>query len=251
MQIAVPPGDTFAAYTDGACSGNPGPGGYAFLIGFADGSANVQGWGSEERTTNNRMEMRALHDCLMALTPGARGTIHSDSQYVVKGMTEWRSGWTKRGRLQDGSLANSDLWALLHPLHDLLPDVRIAWVKGHADDPVNNEVDRLAVRAAAEQLPQTRMRTSLVAEIPPPGAVARIIAVQEQRLTMLRSLPAPARAAIEGIAAAFGTDELAEFLFSPIRSLGAAPIELLQTGEPEKIARLDRHIEMIAAGVYA
>lgn len=132
-------------YTDGACSGNPGPGGWAWALG-ADDFASGYGGSS---TTNQRMEITAAFRAVEAL-PGPL-EVRSDSTYVVKCFTDrWHEGWRRRGwrNSQRQAVANRDLW---EPFVDLVlarGDVRFTWVKAHAGDPLNELVDRLAVAAA-------------------------------------------------------------------------------------------------------
>jgi ribonuclease HI/uncharacterized phage-like protein YoqJ len=138
---------SLVAYTDGACSGNPGPGGWAWVR--PDGA-----WasGAETRTTNQRMEITAAHEAVLA----ARSPIEvvSDSTYVVNCFRDrWWEGWLRRGWLNSKKepVANRDLW---EPFIDLVRqrgDVTFRWVKGHDGDPLNDLADRLAVAAAAEQ----------------------------------------------------------------------------------------------------
>ncbi|MBO6575577.1 MAG: ribonuclease HI [Rhodothermales bacterium] len=134
-------------YTDGACSGNPGPGGWAALLMFGQHERVLTGF--EKETTNNRMELMAVLEGLRALKERCAVAVHSDSSYVVNAFKQgWLENWKKRGWKTAGKqpVKNRDLWAVLDQLveqHD------VAWVKvkGHADDELNNRVDRLAVAA--------------------------------------------------------------------------------------------------------
>ena len=134
-------------YTDGACRGNPGPGGWAWAVEggpFASGAA--------ERTTNQRMEINAAYQAVVAL-PG-RVEVVSDSTYVVNCFRDrWWEGWIKKGWVnsQRKPVANRDLWEPFVELVAERRDVTFRWVKGHAGDPMNDLVDRLAVEAAANQ----------------------------------------------------------------------------------------------------
>ena len=141
-------------FTDGACLGNPGPGGYAALILLGVTEQIITG--RDPATTNNKMEMTAAIKALEALPPGAHATIHSDSQYVVKGIREWLPGWKKRGwRTAAGEpVKNQPLWEALDKLNS---GRRITWqwVKGHAGHERNERVDGLAngeAQKAAEAL---------------------------------------------------------------------------------------------------
>ena len=139
------------AYTDGACAGNPGPGGWAWAV---DGGPHVSG--SERQSTNQRMEVWAVLDALTTLLPLCdRVTIVSDSTYVVNCFRDnWWAGWIKRGwkNSQRQAVANQDLWK---PLVELYRKnnarTSFRWVKGHSGDRMNDTVDRLAVQAGQRQ----------------------------------------------------------------------------------------------------
>jgi ribonuclease HI len=153
--------DTYVVYADGSSLHNPGPAGWAVLIIRPDGSREAL-VGSEAQATNNAMELRAAIEALHALPQDASGVILCDSEYVVKGVTEWRRAWEARGwRNSKGQpVANADLWQALFKLSDERPGVRFKWVRGHAGDDGNELVDTLA-RAEAEKVraglpPKTR-----------------------------------------------------------------------------------------------
>jgi ribonuclease HI len=130
-------------FTDGACSGNPGPGGWGALLRY--GKHEKELGGGETATTNNRMEMKAVIEGLKAIKPPCQVTIHTDSQYVLKGVTEYLEGWKKRGwKTSDKKdVKNIDLWM---ELDSLLPlnKLKWVWVKGHAGHVENERVDELA-----------------------------------------------------------------------------------------------------------
>ena len=137
-----------AIYTDGACKGNPGPGGWGALLQSADSKKEL--FGGELGTTNNRMEMTAVIEALSALKRPCHVRLHVDSQYVLKGMTEWLPGWKARGwKRKQGALANQDLWQALDELLET-HQVTWHWLRGHAGDHGNERVDCLA-RAAAQK----------------------------------------------------------------------------------------------------
>ncbi len=134
-------------YTDGSCTGNPGPGGYAAIICEGDRERIITG--SETETTNNRMELSAAIAALKALDR-SRSTVRvvTDSQYLSKGMTTWISDWKTKGwRGSNGkAVKNTDLWRELDELSSL-HDITWEWVRGHSGDELNERVDALASRA--------------------------------------------------------------------------------------------------------
>lgn len=139
-------------YTDGACSGNPGPGGWGVLMKF--GSAEKELFGGENDTTNNRMELMAAIQALRAIKPGFKGeiTLWTDSTYVLKGITEWIHGWKKRGwkKSDRKPVLNKDLWQELDEENNKR-DINWQWVKGHAGEEGNERADELARRGIPEQ----------------------------------------------------------------------------------------------------
>lgn len=136
-------------YTDGACSGNPGPGGWGAIL--RKGPVEKELYGGEQATTNNRMEMLAVIRALEALKRPVRVCIHTDSQYVQKGITEWIHGWKRRGwkTADKQPVKNEDLWRELDRL-SALHEVEWRWVKGHAGHPENERADALARRGVQE-----------------------------------------------------------------------------------------------------
>ena len=135
-------------FTDGACKGNPGPGGWGAILDYK-GTRRELG-GGEPQTTNNRMELSAVIAALSALTEPCEVTLTSDSKYVVDAVGKgWVYGWKKRGwKKSDSSPAlNSDLWEKLLPLLSK-HRVTFVWIKGHAGHPENERCDELAVAAA-------------------------------------------------------------------------------------------------------
>lgn len=138
-----PPLDTVEMWTDGACKGNPGPGGWGALIRW-DG-VTKELCGGEPSTTNNRMELTAVIEGLAALKRGCTVTLHVDSVYVMNGMTSWIHGWKRNGwrTANKKPVKNADLW---HALDAQVARHRLTWVwvKGHAGDPGNERADELA-----------------------------------------------------------------------------------------------------------
>ncbi|MEM9495927.1 MAG: ribonuclease HI [Pseudomonadota bacterium] len=136
-------------YTDGACSGNPGPGGWGVLI-LNDGE-EVELYGGEAETTNNRMEMMAAIEALTAASEGEPVRLYTDSQYVKNGITQWIAGWKRNGwkTASKKPVKNQDLWQALDTLASART-VEWRWVKGHAGDAGNERADALARRGAEE-----------------------------------------------------------------------------------------------------
>ena len=136
-------------YTDGACSGNPGPGGWGCILFYTDSEANehkLEMSGGEPDTTNNRMELTAVIEGIKKLKSPCNITVYSDSQYVCNAFNKgWLAGWQKKGwKKSDNSPAlNVDLWERLLPLLKY-HEVEFVWVKGHAGHPENERCDRLA-----------------------------------------------------------------------------------------------------------
>ncbi|MDQ3245502.1 MAG: ribonuclease HI [Pseudomonadota bacterium] len=139
-------------FTDGACRGNPGPGGWAALI--RSGAREKEVVGGEPLTTNNRMELMAAIEALNALKRSCRVDLHTDSNYVKDGITKWIHGWRRNGwRTADRKpVKNAELWQAL--LEAVTPHrVDWHWVKGHSGHPENDRVDALACEQADRQRP--------------------------------------------------------------------------------------------------
>ncbi len=136
-------------YTDGACSGNPGPGGWAAILKYGPHEKELSG--GEAETTNNRMELSGVIAALGALTERCSVTLYTDSQYIERAINEhWLDSWKKRGwRRREGPVKNLELW---QELDRLLGEhsVAVRWVKGHAENEYNNRCDALAVRRRDE-----------------------------------------------------------------------------------------------------
>lgn len=134
-------------FCDGACSGNPGVGGWGCILRYGDNVKEMSG--ADGNTTNNRMEMTAVIRGLKALIEPCEVTIHSDSRYVIDGMTKWIHGWQKKGWVNASKkpVRNEDLW---HDLIDAAAPHRISWqwVRGHDGHVENERVDQLACVAA-------------------------------------------------------------------------------------------------------
>jgi ribonuclease HI len=135
-------------YTDGACKGNPGPGGWGVWL--RSGAHEKELWGGEALTTNNRMELTAVIEALAALRSRSRVTLHLDSEYVRQGITSWIHNWKRRGwRTADNkAVKNADLWRRLDELAQV-HEIDWRWVRGHAGDAGNERADALANRGVA------------------------------------------------------------------------------------------------------
>ena len=135
--------------TDGACRGNPGPGGWGVLLRLGDTEKEL--WGGESETTNNRMELLAAIEGLSALTRPSEVILTTDSQYVRKGITQWIQGWKAKGwkTASKAPVKNKDLWERLDELNQS-HDIEWRWVKGHSGHVENERVDALANRGIDE-----------------------------------------------------------------------------------------------------
>ncbi|MDP5055038.1 MAG: ribonuclease HI [Congregibacter sp.] len=138
-------------FTDGACRGNPGPGGWGALLCY--GGKERELYGAAANTTNNRMELSAAIEGLAALSEACAVRLVTDSTYVMKGITEWLPNWKRRGWKTSAKkpVANADLWQLLE-LQNQRHAVNWEWVKGHSGHPGNERADALANRAIDEML---------------------------------------------------------------------------------------------------
>jgi ribonuclease HI len=135
--------DLVQIWTDGACSGNPGPGGWGAVLKYGETEKDLSG--GEADTTNNRMELMAAIEALNALKRHARVRLHTDSKYVMDGLTKWIHGWKRNGwkTADKKPVKNADLWQRLDEANQR-HQVEWRWVKGHAGDPMNERADALA-----------------------------------------------------------------------------------------------------------
>lgn len=131
-------------YTDGACSGNPGPGGWGAILRYGDIIKEMSG--GEKETTNNKMELTGVISALSALKEPCSVSLYTDSQYIVNAMNQgWLISWEKNGwKRKGGELKNPELWKKLRQLTNV-HKVKFIWVKGHAENEYNNRCDELAV----------------------------------------------------------------------------------------------------------
>ena len=140
---------TVILYTDGACSGNPGPGGWGVILEYNGVQKELSG--GEENTTNNRMELTAVIEGLKALKESCIVELYSDSKYVIDALEKgWAWGWKKKGWIKSDKkpALNPDLWKILLALTQK-HEVHYHWVKGHGSNPMNNRCDELAVAASS------------------------------------------------------------------------------------------------------
>lgn len=136
---------TVTIYTDGACSGNPGPGGWGAILRYKDTERELSGGAAD--TTNNRMELTAVIEALALLKEPCVVELYSDSKYVIDGLSKgWARGWQKRGWIKSDKkpALNPDLWERLLDLTDR-HEMHYHWVKGHAENEKNNRCDQMAV----------------------------------------------------------------------------------------------------------
>ncbi|HOV60064.1 MAG TPA: ribonuclease HI [Candidatus Hydrogenedentes bacterium] len=140
------PGETpVIIHTDGGCAPNPGPGGWAAVLRYGDRVKELSG--AEPETTNNRMELRAAIEALRALKRPCRVILHTDSEYLKKGVTEWLPAWKRRGWARPGgNLKNVDLWQELDRLTSK-HQIEWRWIRGHTGIPDNERCDRLVAEA--------------------------------------------------------------------------------------------------------
>ena len=130
-------------YTDGACRGNPGPGGWGALLIYKDANKTI--YGGEKNTTNNRMEMTAIIEALKIVKMDCEITLYTDSKYVMDGITKWLPNWKKKGWITSNKkpVKNKDLWQILEECINK-HNIEWQWVKGHAGIPGNEKADELA-----------------------------------------------------------------------------------------------------------
>ncbi len=148
---ASAPADLVRLFTDGACSGNPGPGGWAYILHHPASGQTVDGSGAESETTNNRMELMGVIEGLATLKKPCRVELVTDSQYVAKGISQWMPNWKRQGwmRKEGGRLKpviNLDLWQRIDSLLGM-HKVEVTHVLGHRGHPENEACDRMAVAA--------------------------------------------------------------------------------------------------------
>ena len=209
-------GRVVAAATDGACSGNPGPGGWGALLRFEDGSVEEFG-GHAPDTTNNRMELQAALEVLQRLEQLPRHpdlTLRTDSKYLIDGLDSWIKGWKRKGwKTAAGKpVLNQDLWKALDAAR--LDDVPLRYVKGHSGDPDNERVDRIAVAFSHAVQPDLALQQG---SFEPPSAEADLEASPKPLLQLLSRLELADRLAQGGYS--LSLLELAQLVEQPFKQL--------------------------------
>ena len=155
------PDDFVRLYTDGACSGNPGPGGWAYILVHPSSGKTIDASGATRQTTNNRMELQGAIEGLQSLKRPTRVELVTDSQYLAKGLSEWmpnwkRQGWKRREGKQLKPVVNEDLWRELDALASR-HEIRVSHVLGHRGHPENEACDRMAVAAYKQLMHDDRL----------------------------------------------------------------------------------------------
>lgn len=153
--MSAAPDKRVRIFADGACKGNPGPGGWGAILRFGDSEKEI--FGGEPATTNNRMELRAVIEALTLLTRRCAIEVYTDSAYVQRGISEWIHGWKRNGwRTADKKpVKNDDLWRVLDQLASQ-HQIEWHWVKGHAGHPENERADALANLGVAQIMSDAR-----------------------------------------------------------------------------------------------
>ena len=206
-----------AAACDGACSGNPGPGGWGALLRFEDGSRRELG-GAAPATTNNRMELTAALAVLEALRDLPRHpdlVLRTDSRYLIDGLEKWMAGWKRKGwrTASGGAVLNRDLWEQLDAAR--LPGLALRHVRGHSGDPDNDRCDAIAVAFSRGQSPALAIETQEVAD--PPAAADALDPAPASLQQLLTRLELADRLAAGGYS--LRTVELARLLEVPTARL--------------------------------
>ena len=209
------PRRVIAAACDGACSGNPGPGGWGALLRFEDGAVRELG-AADPATTNNRMELTAalaLYEALRELPRHPELVIRTDSRYLIDGLQKWLPGWKRKGwrTASGGQVLNRDLWERLDRAR--LADVRLIHVRGHSGDPDNDRCDAIAVAFSRGQRPPLASE----GEGPAPAAAATAELAPPPLQALLTRLELAERLAQGGFA--LSLLELAQLVEMPLRTL--------------------------------
>lgn len=220
--------EPIVVYTDGACHGNPGPGGWGAVVRFVGGE-ETQLYGGESATTNNRMELTAAIRGLEHFPAGAAIEMRCDSQYVVKSVTEWMRGWKARGwRTTTGEVKNVDLMKRLDVLN-AARDVKWTWVRGHAGDPLNERADALVHRGRREaKLGKLESRNSSAPAPAPAPAAAPALPAQGAVLRVDLALGLQVTRAAK--AAGVTPDALVDDAIRLYLELGADAVARLRSG---------------------
>ena len=213
-----------AAACDGACSGNPGPGGWGALLRFENGAVHEMG-GAERNTTNNRMELTAALALLEALKELPRHpelVLRTDSRYLIDGFSKWLPGWKRKGwrTASGGAVLNRDLWEQLDAAR--LPGLRLVHVRGHSGDPDNERCDAIAVAFSRGQLPdlaagEVLTTVRLEGDVPPHQVSPQEDLAPAPLQQLLSRLELADRLAAQGYG--LSLVELAQLVEQPLRQL--------------------------------
>ena len=242
-----------AAACDGACSGNPGPGGWGALLRFADGSVQEMG-GADAATTNNRMELTAalaLLGALKALPRHPELVIRTDSRYLIDGLQKWLAGWKRKGwrTASGGQVLNRDLWERLDRAR--LPDLSLVHVRGHSGDPDNDRCDVIAVAFARGQRPRLAAAGPAAPALPLPVQETTVLLASGLKTPVLKASaatkPATKTAAARTTAA---KTPAAKIPVLESEAAAAAPSELAPEALTKLLSRLEL-AERLAAGGFA
>lgn len=242
-----------AAACDGACSGNPGPGGWGALLRFEDGSQRELG-GADPATTNNRMELTAALALLENLRDLPRHpdlVIRTDSRYLIDGLQKWLAGWKRKGwrTASGGQVLNRDLWERLDRAR--LPDLSLVHVRGHSGDPDNDRCDVIAVAFARGQRPRLAVAGPAAPALPLPAQETTVLMASGLKTQALKA-SAATKPAAKTAAASTPAARAAAARTAVLESEGAAaaPSELAPEALTTLLSRLEL-AERLAAGGFA
>ncbi len=242
-----------AAACDGACSGNPGPGGWGALLRFEDGSQRELG-GADPATTNNRMELTAalaLLDNLRDLPRHPDLVIRTDSRYLIDGLQKWLAGWKRKGwrTASGGQVLNRDLWERLDRAR--LPDLSLVHVRGHSGDPDNDRCDVIAVAFSRGQRPRLAVAGPAESALPLPAQEAPVLMASGLKTPVMKASAATKSGAKTAAArTAAARTAAAGTLVLESEAAVAAPSELAPEALGKLLSRLEL-AERLAAGGFA
>ena len=242
-----------AAACDGACSGNPGPGGWGALLRFEDGSQRELG-GADPATTNNRMELTAalaLLDNLRDLPRHPDLVIRTDSRYLIDGLQKWLAGWKRKGwrTASGGQVLNRDLWERLDRAR--LPDLSLVHVRGHSGDPDNDRCDVIAVAFSRGQRPRLALEGPAEPALPLPAQEAPVLMASGLKTPVLKaSVATKSGARTTAASTPAARTAAARTVVLESEAAVAAPSELAPEALGKLLSRLEL-AERLAAGGFA